>query len=528
MKKNHEEATMSIKHDIHQKSTISIWRFDYATKLFLCSHVEMGPLHTIVDETLTIDQWLHLIHPDDQEKSSIFLDHILTEKKPYNDYYRIIVNKKIIYVHIASRIDYMNGKASGLLGTMEDITYDVILSFQDSNLLKSYEQTIDRLSQNLITYEQKLNDTTSSANRFISTLSHEIRTPMNAMIGFLELLKQTSLNNEQVTYLERISSASDHLLSIVNDILDLTKIESGKMKVERYAFNLIDLIEDVKKLMLEQIQKKRLYMDIEYIDCPLKLKGDRLRLRQVLINLLSNAIKFTDMGGISVIVNSKKRLEDEIDIEITIKDTGIGMTREQQSRLFYEFEQADQKTSRIYGGTGLGLPISKKLVELMGGIIRCDSALNEGTTFTITLPLQIEDVDSDEKPNYFLSSTKKGACILVAEDHVLSQKLTERMLLNMGMHVELASDGKKALSLLEQKSFDLVLMDVEMPVLNGIDATALIRKFNMHTPIIALTGHIYPDEHAKILLSGMNDIMLKPLTHQSLFMMLAKWLPEEE
>lgn len=512
--------------DINQKKVILIWRFDYKTQFFTCSYVQETHNKENKDEILSMDDWMNHIHLDDRIKTRLFFEDCIHKKTPYHDEYRMMFHNTFVYVHISSRIDYTDQKAIGLLGTIEDITREKILSLNNTHLLKSYEASLNDLKHELQQSQQKILDTTSSANRFISTLSHEIRTPMNAMIGFIELLNQTPVNDEQSTYIERIKSASEHLLSIVNDILDLTKIESGKMKVEKYSFDLIQLIDDVKMLLHDQIQKKRLYVDIEYMDCPKRLIGDRLRIHQVLINLLSNAIKFTDIGGISLIISSYAINHDDVRVDIVVKDTGIGMTKEQQSRLFDEFEQADQKTTRLYGGTGLGLPISKKLIELMGGSIRLESMLNEGTTFTVSLPLIIDHNEVDEKPTFLPTTYRKNAHILVAEDHVLSQKLVERMLINCGMHVSLVSNGKDAISLLEKGVYDLVLMDIEMPILNGIDATRFIRKFN-NTPIIALTGHIYADEHAKILLSGMNDILVKPITLASLNAILSKWIPDE-
>jgi CheY-like chemotaxis protein len=253
-----------------------------------------------------------------------------------------------------------------------------------------------------------------------------------------------------------------------------------------------------------------------------------MRIKQILINLINNAIKFTDIGGISLVISSDMIDETHHMVSFKVSDTGIGMTAEQQSRLFREFEQADLSTSRHYGGTGLGLSISKKLADLMQGKITVESKLNEGTTFTLSIPLLLDDdiEDDQDEQDQITPTFKPHSHILVAEDHILSQKLTERMLTQLDVHVKIVENGEKAIQAMKDDAYDLVFLDMNMPVIDGIKAAKAIRRFNAKTPLIALTANQYAEDRSRCLLAGMNDILVKPIDKNMLIDMLSKWLPE--
>lgn len=366
---------------------------------------------------------------------------------------------------------------------------------------------------------------------FLSNMSHEIRTPMNAIVGFTHLLEQHITTPVQHEYVHRIQEASKHLLSIINDILDLTKIDAGKMIIEETHFKLDHVLNNIKSLMIEQIKQKKLYFDIELFDCPNELIGDPIRITQILINILGNAVKFTDHGGISLVVFTENKQSDhEITLGFRVKDTGIGMTESQQSRLFNAFEQADASTTRLYGGSGLGLSISYKLASLMQGRIEVESKLNEGSIFTLFVPLKIDTYDQSSEiiEQKHIHEPKKGSRILIAEDNKLSQKLMDRILTQMGMIVTLADHGKMAFDLARRNLYDLIILDVQMPEMDGLEASRRIREIDSKTPIIAMTANVSKEDRSECLASGMNDFLGKPIDPRSLHEALSKWIPESD
>lgn len=361
---------------------------------------------------------------------------------------------------------------------------------------------------------------------FISNMSHEIRTPMNSIIGYAHLLETLSLTEEQKDYVNRINEASKHLLTIVNDILDLSKIEAGKMIIENLPFRLDRLLNQVKTIFESTLNEKRLYLDIETINTPNYLIGDENRIRQILINLVSNAIKFTETGGISLVCFTEANNSNQLQLNFKVKDTGIGMTPKQVKKLFKDYEQADQTTSRLYGGTGLGLSISKKLATLMQGDIFVKSNLNDGSEFVLTLPLVVSKDNLEETDISVHQKPKMGSKVLLAEDNLLNQKLGERILSNMGMNVTLASNGSIALDLARNKVFDVIILDLQMPIMDGIEACRNIRIFNQKTPIIAMTGSTFSEDREMCYQAGMNDYISKPIDPISLYKALIKWVPD--
>ena len=279
---------------------------------------------------------------------------------------------------------------------------------------------------------------------------------------------------------------------------------------------------------MQNVKKKNLYFDIQTVHIPNALIGDENRIRQVLINLLSNAIKFTETGGINLTCVLDSNIDDQhIVASFKVKDTGIGMTKKQMSKLFKDFEQADSSTTRLYGGTGLGLSISYRLSQLMNGDITAESHLNEGSEFIFRLPLGIqinhsEGTDSEE-PNLV---PKEGSSILLAEDNLLSQKLSQRILNNMKMVVTVADNGLIALNLAKHNHYDLIILDIQMPLMDGITVAQEIRKFNQVTPILAMTANAFSEDREACMSSGMNDFISKPIDPKSLHKALSRWIPE--
>ncbi|NOT23157.1 MAG: response regulator [Nitrospiraceae bacterium] len=360
---------------------------------------------------------------------------------------------------------------------------------------------------------------------FLATMSHELRTPMNGVLGCTQLLQDTSLTDQQRQLLETMHRSAESLLVLVNDILDFSKIEAGKMTLEVADVEIRPLIEDVITLTLELAKKKGLTVQVQLApDIPSELRGDPIRLRQILFNLVGNAIKFTKQGGVYVSVKTvpcNQKNSDAIVLYWTVKDTGIGITAEQQARLFGAYSQAESSTARRYGGTGLGLMICCQLVELMGGAIMVESKAGEGSAFSYTtslLPAIQRETSAHVGKASVASIADRTAPlrILVADDNEINQVVACKFLQKLGCQVEIARNGREAVESITHATYDAVLMDCEMPEMNGYEATGEIRRREQattrHLPIIALTGHASSEDAEKCRQAGMDDVVTKPIT----------------
>lgn len=356
--------------------------------------------------------------------------------------------------------------------------------------------------------------------QFLSNMSHEIRTPMNAIIGFTKVVLKTDLTEKQREYLSAIKMSGDALIVLINDILDLAKVDAGKMIFERIPFRLSASISAILHVFETKIQEKNLELVTEYdANIPKVLLGDSVRLHQIILNLVSNAIKFTSKGKITVSV----RLFDEDDqtatVEFAISDTGIGIDESKMDTIFDNFQQATSGTSRLYGGTGLGLAIVKQLVEPQGGTLNVESKINEGSTFSFTLNFAKTTLDSEfETENTEIETEFNNIKVLVVEDMPLNQLLMKTILDDFGFERDIAENGKIAIEKLQEKDYDIVLMDLQMPVMNGFESTKFIRNIlKLKLPIIALTADVTTVDLAKCTAVGMNDYIAKPVDERILY-----------
>ena len=419
-----------------------------------------------------------------------------------------------------SPIRKADGEVSHYLGVKENITER---KQKDALLLEAKERA-EHLAK--------------TKSQFLANMSHEIRTPMNAIIGFSELALLKDMPTEVTDYLKNINTASNNLLVILNDILDLSKLEAGQMGLNLSAFSLPDLQATLHNLFIITAQSKGLALSINIAsDVPDSLIGDSIRLRQVLTNLLGNAIKFTSQGAVTLNISLQQRDDLQARLLFAVTDTGIGISVEQQAKLFLPFSQVDDGYARNFEGTGLGLVISQDLVQLMGSLIKVESQPGLGSCFSVELALPIAPLStlasiktpSNTAPSVLHTETEtlNGIKILVAEDDAFNQKIIQQVLKRLGASlIVLANDGSEVLATLEQDDFDVVLMDLHMPIMNGFEAATEIRKRPRYAqlPVIALSASVTDEDRQRSLAAGMNDFIAKPINTNTLLSTLKQYL----
>jgi signal transduction histidine kinase/CheY-like chemotaxis protein len=385
---------------------------------------------------------------------------------------------------------------------------------------KRQQQLYEQLNKS----EKKVREAGIIKENFMANMSHEIRTPMNAILGFTNLLQKEPLNEKSREFVRSIQNSGESLLEIINDILDFSKIEAGMMRIESNPFSLRELLHSIKTMFTTRLQPKDLSFTVNVENSiPDLLDGDAVRLTQILVNLVNNAIKFTNSGGIEINVTGDKKTENRIEISFSVKDTGIGIASHKMEAIFERFQQADEDTTRKYGGTGLGLSIVKQLVDLQNGTIHVKSVLDKGTEFVFSIPYSISnELPVHEDLKIFsasdINSADTQSKILVAEDNAMNQSLMKHLLSYWNLEFDIVNNGQEAIEALQRHEYRLLLMDIQMPMMDGYTATLKIRnELAMNIPIIAMTAHAMTGEREKCLCYGMNEYISKPIREKELF-----------
>ena len=425
-----------------------------------------------------------------------------------------------------------DGTIIGFEGSASDITERKQAEEKMIVMNRQMEVTMERA--NKMAFQAELG--TIAKNRFLANMSHEIRTPLSGLIGMTGLLLDTPLTDKQRRYAEKINTSGEALLEVLNDILDYSKIEAGKMTYERIPFSVEKVIDEVVKVFGPRATEKVISLS-STIDpeLPTALLGSPQHLTQIISNLIGNAVKFTSIGKIEIAVRVQKQNATDVELAISVRDTGIGMTKAGLSKLFQAFSQADSSTTRRFGGTGLGLAISKQLVELMGGTIQVESTPGSGSVFTVSIsfPITTETQVTDLQKSQGMPHVKfTGVRALVAEDHEINREIIVELLRQRGIEADIAKNGREAVEMVRAQDYDILFMDIEMPEMDGITATRKIRNLGRDSidrlPVIAMTAHGLTGDREKSMAAGMNDHLTKPISPDILSAALWQWLPREK
>ena len=485
-------------------------------------------------------QWTDFIHPDDRERAWNSINAVIKGRSSTHRLEYRMLHKNGSIRWILDQASVMkrdqDGKPLRMCGTHTDIT----ISKQAEAELLQHRERLEELVKIRTTELAAARDIAETASiaksAFLANMSHEIRTPLNAITGMSHILRRSGLTPEQTDKLDKIENAGNHLLKIINDVLDLSKIEAGKFTLENTPVHVEALLGNIASILGQKAQDKGICFNIEASTVPHNLNGDPTRLQQALLNYASNALKFTESGHITLRVKEVAWTGESTTLRFEVEDTGIGIAPEALTKLFNAFEQADNSTTRKYGGTGLGLAITKKIAEVMGGTAGATSITGKGSTFWFTAVLRKGLPTAEEAARTKLESAEQlilrehaGKRILLAEDEPINREIAQMLLEDVGLQIDLAENGQVAVEKASSERYTLILMDMQMPVLDGLDSTRQIRKLpGCETiPILAMTANAFAENKDQCFKAGMDDFISKPVVPEVLYETLLKWLEKE-
>jgi signal transduction histidine kinase len=455
----------------------------------------------------TLEWFYQSVHPDDKQRVENTIEQALQNKESYCFEHRVITQSNAIKTVKNQGQYFESNGVESLIGTIQDVS--------------DYKKR----ENELIELRNRAESATLAKSEFLANMSHEIRTPLNAVIGFLDILKDNIDDPENSQYLDIIDDSSKTLLGIIEDILDFSKIESGKLLIDKIFFNPLKEFETLVYLFGARASQNNINLQVKYDGSfPNLIKTDPLRLKQVIANLISNAIKFTqEQKNIYITIKI-----DKTNLHVSVQDEGIGIAKDKLAHIFEAFNQEDSSTTRHYGGTGLGLAISSQLIGMLGGELKVESHVGQGSNFFFSIPVEISN-ESEEKNRVKTNYSFNGEKILLVEDNKPNQELMKIVLKKLNLQYDVANDGLEAIQLVKSNHYDAILMDENMPNMNGIDATKVILEYERthlqkHTPIIALTANALKGDKEKFLLAGMDEYLTKPVSKRVLGQKLKQFI----